>query len=191
MGNGLDMNQHFEGRFEVELKYRLICREAFIKALTSMKPEVMHEDNIEYDTYFDHPDHNLAAENKSVCIREINPSGIMLWIVKGPEADRCEAVNINNASKARSMLHTMGYRQVLEVNKQRSIYFVGEFHITLDRLEGLGDFAELAIMTEDESKLEVYRQELLSLANELGLFAEQLETRSYRELIHELEGDRL
>lgn len=180
------MNKHFEGRFEVELKYRLSSREGFIKALAAMKPEVMHEDNLEQDTYFDLPDFSLDSQNKSVCIREIQPSGIMLWIVKGPEADRCEAVNINNVTKARSMLHTMGYRQVLEVKKLRSIYFLGKFHVTVDRLEGLGDFAELAIMTEDESKLESYRLHLLSLAGDLGLSPEQLEVRSYRKLQTEL-----
>ncbi|WP_076415677.1 class IV adenylate cyclase [Shewanella sp. UCD-KL12] len=185
------MNKHFEGRYEVELKYRLTSRVQFLALLANKNPEVMHEDNLEHDTYFDLPDASLANQNKSVCIREIQPSGIMLWIVKGPEADRCEAVNINHVGKARSMLNTMGYHQVLEVKKLRSIYFIGKFHLTVDTFEGLGEFAELAIMTEDESKLEIYRQELLSLASELGLFAEQLETRSYRELIHELEGDRL
>ncbi|AQS38356.1 adenylyl cyclase CyaB, putative [Shewanella psychrophila] len=180
------MNKHFEGRYEVELKYRLNNRAGFIKALAAMTPEVMHEDNLEHDTYFDLPDLMLASQNKSVCIREIQPSGIMLWIVKGPEADRCEAVNINDAVKARSMLKTMGYRQCLELKKLRSIYFLGEFHVTLDRLEGLGDFAELAIMTDDESMLEDYRQQLLSLGKELGLSPEQLEVRSYRELQAEL-----
>ena len=180
------MNKHFEGRYEVELKYRLANRAQFLALLASKNPEVMHEDNLEHDTYFDLPDASLSSQNKSVCIREIQPSGIMLWIVKGPEADRCEAVNINHVAKARSMLSTMGYQQVLEVKKLRSIYFLGKFHLTVDTLEGLGEFAELAIMTEDETMIETYREELLSLAKELGLLPEQLEVRSYRELQSEL-----
>ena len=68
------------------------------------------------------------------------------------------------------------------ISKRRSIYFVGPFHVTLDHLDGLGDFAELAIMTDDETLLPSYRQQLQDLATRLGLSSRQLETRSYRTL---------
>nr|WP_277907375.1 class IV adenylate cyclase [Aeromonas salmonicida] len=122
----------------------------------------------------------MATEGKSLVIRTMQPSGIKLWIVKGPERDRCEAVNITDADKAASMLQTLGYQQVLAISKRRSIYFVGPFHVTLDHLDGLGDFAELAIMTDDEDRLEEYRAELEHLAIKLGL--KQREYRSYKEL---------
>lgn len=80
------------------------------------------------------------------------------------------------------MLQTLGYQQVLAISKRRSIYFVGPFHVTLDHLDGLGDFAELAIMTDDETLLPSYRQQLQDLATRLGLSSRQLETRSYRTL---------
>lgn len=176
------MSTHFEGRFEVEFKYRLTDRAAFQEALAALTPEVMLEDNQERDCYFDTPERTLAREGKSLVIRTMMPSGIRLWILKGPEPDRCEAVNISDADKAISMLHTLGYEQVLHLEKRRSIYFVGPFHLTLDHLTGIGDFAELAIMTDDESALPDYRQQLLALAARLGLQDGQLETRSYRTL---------
>ncbi|MNG18840.1 CYTH domain protein [compost metagenome] len=71
---------------------------------------------------------------------------------------------------------------MLTIDKRRSIYFLGPFHLTLDHLAGIGDFAELAIMTDDESALPAYRQQLLTLATELDLHQEQRETRSYRTL---------
>ncbi|MDL5383995.1 class IV adenylate cyclase [Aeromonas hydrophila] len=174
--------QHFQGRFEVEFKYRLGDVEAFTTALAALNPEVMLERNQEQDTYFDTPDRSLSAAGKSLLIRAMQPSGIRLWIVKGPEPDRCEAVNITDADKAISMLHTLGYQPILTLYKVRSIYFVGPFHVTLDHLAGLGDFAELAIMTDDESLLPDYRRQLLSLAARLGLNPERLESRSYRTL---------
>ena len=176
------INAHFNGKFEVELKYRLADREAFWARLSAKSPEVMLEDNLEHDCYFDSPSVSLAAEHKSLCIREMQPSGIMLWIVKGPEKDRCEAVNITDANKAKSMLRTLGYQCVLEIKKRRSVYFLGEFHLTLDWLEGLGDFAELAIMTNDEAKLPIYEAQLLALAAELGLEESQRELLSYKQL---------
>lgn len=172
------INAHFNGKFEVELKYRLADREAFWARLSAKSPEVMLEDNLEHDCYFDSPIASLAAEHKSLCIREMQPSGIMLWIVKGPEKDRCDT----DANKAKSMLRTLGYQCVLEIKKRRSVYFLGEFHLTLDWLEGLGDFAELAIMTNDEAKLPIYEAQLLALAAELGLEESQRELLSYKQL---------
>ncbi|MGF1876367.1 class IV adenylate cyclase [Photobacterium frigidiphilum] len=176
------MTEHFKGKYEVELKYRLTSKTQFLSYLQAMNPEVMLEDNLEHDCYFDCVGNPLKNQNKSVCIRNMQPSGIKLWIVKGPEADRCEAVNITDSDKAKSMLLTMGFNLVLELRKIRSIYFIGKFHATVDHLEGLGDFAELAIMTDDESLLAQYKQELLELAAKLGLTDAQLESRSYREM---------
>ena len=80
------------------------------------------------------------------------------------------------------MLSTMGYSPVFRMEKMRSIYFVNKYHITLDHLQGVGDFAEFAIMTDDESLLESYRRELIQLASGFGLSDEDLEHRSYKEL---------
>ncbi|QQX80552.1 class IV adenylate cyclase [Shewanella sp. KX20019] len=174
--------EHFKGKFEVELKYRLASKSAFLAILNStIEHEVMLQDNLESDSYFDQQD-TLLTQGKSVCIREMEPSGIKLWIVKGPQADRCEATNITDAKSARSMLRTMGYEVVLEMKKIRSIYFIGKFHITVDHLEGLGDFAEFAIMTDDEARLEDYRKELVALAAKFALTAADIEQQSYRQL---------
>ncbi|MFM1664006.1 class IV adenylate cyclase [Aeromonas salmonicida] len=143
---------HFQGRYEVEFKYRLDDRPAFISTLKTLDPEVMLQNNLEQDSYFNTPEPTLAIEGKSLVIRTMQPSGIKLWIVKGPKRDRCEAVNITDADKAASMLQTLGYQQVL------------------------------AIMTDDETLLPSYRQQLQDLATRLGLSSRQLETRSYRTL---------
>ncbi|MGP8305320.1 class IV adenylate cyclase [Vibrio sp. YIC-376] len=164
-------NDHFQGKFEVELKFRLRSKSEFLKTLNQIHHEVMLQDNIEHDWYFDAPDKALKAHNKSLCIRTMEPSGINLWIVKGPEPDRCEATNITNAANAISMLKNMGYEVVLQAKKVRSIYFVGEYHITVDSLAGIGDFAEFAIMTDDESQLVRYKSEL--------------QTKSYKQMFEE------
>lgn len=80
-------NDHFQGKFEVELKFRLRSKSEFLKTLNQIHHEVMLQDNIEHDWYFDAPDKALKAQNKSLCIRTMEPSGINLWIVKGPEPD--------------------------------------------------------------------------------------------------------
>lgn len=178
-------SDHFEGKLEVELKYRLKAKSRFLAILETMNHEVMLLENLESDSYFDTKDRELGVANKSLCIREMEPSGIKLWIVKGPEHDRCEATNITDAKKAKSMLRTMGYDLVLSMKKTRSIYFIGKYHITVDHLDGLGDFAEFAIMTDDESLLDTYKAELVELASLFGLTSKDLEYKSYRELYAE------
>ncbi len=179
-------HNHFEGKFEVELKYRLPSKDKFLSILKQMDYEIMLEDNIDSDYYFDFSNHSLRIENKSVCVREMKPSGIKLWIVKGPGKDRCEAVNITDVCKAKSMLETMGFTPVLHMEKNRSIYFIDQYHITLDHIDGLGYFAEFAIMTDDESMLEDFKNQLVKLALKFGLSEQHLEFKSYRELYTEM-----
>jgi len=179
------MGEHFDGKFEVEFKYRLNSKADFLNALMRLNPEIRLEDNTEIDWFYDKPNHELAQQSKSVSIREMQPSGIMLWIVKGPEADRCEAVNISNVKRAKSMLELMGFNHTMTLEKTRSMYFINEFHVTLDYLEGLGDFAEFAIMTHDESKLEQYKLQLKQLASQCHLDDSALEHRSYKQMVTE------
>jgi adenylate cyclase, class 2 len=176
-------SEHFKGKYEVELKYKLLSKLSFLKTLKEIPHDVMLEDNTESDCYFDTSDNVLQTQNKSLCIRTMEPSGIKLWIVKGPEADRCEATNISNASNALSMLQTLGFDVVLRACKTRSIYFVDKFHITVDSLVDIGDFAEFAIMTDDESLLSTYHTELKQLASQFGLCDSDLEVRSYKEIL--------
>lgn len=83
--------------------------------------------NHEKDIYLDANGQDLADQQISMVLREMNPSGIRLWIVKGPGAERCEASNIEDVSKVQSMLATLGYHPAFTIEKQRSIYFVGSF----------------------------------------------------------------
>lgn len=176
---------HFQGKYEVELKYSIESKTNFLATLKSIPHEIMLENNIESDRFFDTPTKLLSAQNKSLCIRTMEPSGIKLWIVKGPEEDRCQATNIADDLSAMSMLETMGYEITLKTMKIRSIYFVGKFHITVDSLEGIGDFAEFAIMTDDESMLATYRLELEALARKFGLTRSELQNKSYKQMFAE------
>ncbi|MDB1125375.1 class IV adenylate cyclase [Vibrio algarum] len=179
-------SDHFQGKYEVELKYRLKSKSDFLDTLHQMPHETMLEENAEADRYYDTPDRALNNQNKILCIRTMEPSGIKLWIVKGPEPDRCEATNITDADRASSMLETMGYEVALQVEKVRSIYFIGKFHITVDSLENIGDFAEFAIMTDEEESLSIYKKELEELAFKFGLTNRNLETKSYKDMATEI-----
>ncbi|WP_145556600.1 class IV adenylate cyclase [Yersinia canariae] len=177
------MSEHFVGKYEVELKFHVSNITQLHKQLVIHKATAFTVDNHEKDIYLEANSGDLAAKRISMVLREMNPSGIRLWIVKGPGSERCEATNIEDIGKVQSMLSTLGYQPAFILEKQRSIYFVGKFHVTVDSLVGLGNFAEIAIMTDDATALDNLKVECRDLADRLGLLAEQQESRSYRQLL--------
>ncbi len=81
------------------------------------------------------------------------------------------------------MVKKLGFVPSLRMEKNRSIYFLGRYHITIDHLPTLGHFAEIAIMTDDESALPSLLQELQQKAQALGLNESMREKRSYRQML--------
>ncbi len=177
------MTDHFIGNYEIEVKFRVMDAEALRQRLQDEGVVPFVLENRENDCYFERDEQRLKRQNLSMLLRTMEPSGIQLWIVKGPGADNCKAVKIESVSKARDMLQTLGYRPAFYLEKIRSIYFLDQFHITLDHLPGLGDFAEIAVMTDDEKIADDVRRQCVECARRLGLVPEQLEPRSYRQLL--------
>ncbi|CQD38557.1 class IV adenylate cyclase [Yersinia mollaretii] len=177
------MGEHFVGKYEVELKFHISDIDSIHEQLRIYQAIPFTLNNHEKDIYLEANGGDLAANKISMVLREMSPSGIRLWIVKGPETERCEASNIDDIDKVKSMLGTLGYQPAFTLEKQRSIYFIGKFHVTIDNLAGLGHFAEIAIMTDDATALNSLESECRYLADKLGLLPEQQEHRSYRQLL--------
>lgn len=176
------MSDHFVGKFEAEIKFKLPNSDTFLKQLINDNAEAFTVNNHEVDDFFDYQDGQLAAQNISMSVREMTPSGIKLWIVKGPSSSECKAIDIADCQHVKNMLSTLGYQCYLTIVKQRSIYFLGDIHITIDYLEGIGWFAEFAIMTDDESELDSLYTKLLSTAQRYGFTEALIETRSYKQM---------
>lgn len=97
-------SEHFAGKYEAELKFHLSDPAGFLERITLAGAEPFHLNNREIDCYYDRPtsehsDSTLKKSGISMCIREMQPSGIKLWIVKGPDASECEAINIDDCEK--------------------------------------------------------------------------------------------
>jgi adenylate cyclase class 2 len=79
------------------------------------------------------------------------------------------------------LLDRLGFRRVAVISKRRtsfSLTFDGlPMQITLDRADGLGDFAEVEALADDRDDLPAAQQAVLKLAEALGL--ETVEPRSY------------
>ena len=109
------------------MKYREQTKINFIRVLQLFPHQVMLEHNVESDWYFDTPEQSLKANNKSLIIRDMQPSGSKLWIEKGPSVDHCEATNITDSDTAKNMLKSMGYQVNLQASKIGSVYCVAQY----------------------------------------------------------------
>jgi len=177
---------HFEGKFEVELKFKIESKEAVLSRLVSINAEEHIIGNTETDYFFDYPNNQLANDKKTHVLRKMNPSGKILWFIKGPEKDRCECLDLNNLPKAISMLENLGFIIKNKLTKQRDMYFKDKFHITIDSIDGVGVFSEVAVMTDDESQLVALRSEVAKFAESIGIDPAAVEERSYKDICFNL-----
>jgi adenylate cyclase class 2 len=144
------------------------------------------------DHYFNAPDRDFARTDEALRLRRIGLANYVTY--KGPKRDaqtktRTEievaiAEGDEAAESFSRLLVCLGYRPVAIVRKQRRIFHLQregiELEICLDKVEGLGQFAEVEILASEE-ELERARELLLKFAGELGLSAS--ERRSYLELL--------
>lgn len=178
-----DPGDHFKGRYEVERKYRVEALEGVRADLASRGAAAFTLGNRETDIFLDMPDRRLAGAGQQQVLRVMQPSGRVLWICKGPGADRCVAMDLDDPDKALEMLTALGFEETGRLTKARDIYFLGDFHITLDHLEGLGSFVEVAVMTDDAESLADWTERVEAFALDLGLYPVSIENRSYRTMM--------
>ncbi len=102
---------------------------------------MLKENNVECDIYFLISDKALHAGAKSVCIRTMEPSGIKLWISKGPESEpMCEAAtNITDAYEKLEHVGNYGIWSGTKSGEKRGVSTLLKFHITVDSLPGIHD----------------------------------------------------
>ena len=178
-----DPGDHFLGRFEVERKYRVAGLEPVRSKILSMGAVAFTLGNRETDIFLDQPDGRLASNGQQQVMRLMEPSGRVLWICKGPGSDRCVAMDIDGPDKALEMLTALGFIETGRLAKDRDIYFLDDFHITFDLLDGLGAFVEVAVMTDDAESLTRWTQRVEAFAGNIGLDAAQIEHSSYRAMM--------
>lgn len=128
------------------------------------------------DTYFDAPDRDFAETDEALRIRrEESDDGTTTVRVtyKGPLVDaasktREEAETIvADAEAMTSVLEGLGFEPAATVRKERDRFEYGEILVTLDEVEGLGEFVE--VETKAAEDLEAERDRVFGVLEELEL----------------------
>jgi len=177
--------------YEVEMKFPVDDLAALARRLEQLGAAV-GEAQSEVDVYFAHPARDFARSDEALRIRRKGRLNFVAY--KGPKIDETtktrREIDLALPSQAGTaeawteLFEALGFRRVGEVRKSRrkaAVRWDGrQVEGSLDEVEGLGTFAELELIAE-EDQVEPARACICSLAKALGL--QQSERRSYLELL--------
>lgn len=163
-------------RFEVEQKFKIKNILQLRKKITALKARKQSAGN-EINQFWD-MEGKLRAEHKALRLRKFqNKSKLTL---KGPHlggrySKRMELEIEVNFLTMQKILEHMGFKKVWSYSKHREEYWVKGALITVDRLPGLGWFAEI----------EAPARTITKLMNLMGLSQADREERTYSQLLRE------
>jgi adenylate cyclase, class 2 len=184
--------------FEVEVKYRSVDHDHLSRLLAgrgARRGDTEHQ----VDLYLSHPSRDFAQTREALRLRRIGEQNRITYKgprFPGPTKTREEIELPFEAGEAAfgdlaRLFDNLGFRPVAAVRKRRTTFHLPgppvDIEVTLDCVEGLGDFAEIEAIAPDEAALPAAQAAVLALAGELGL--EQVEPRSYLRMILESRQD--
>ena len=165
---------------EIEIKTRSLDN-GRVEGLLLKRGATLLGENDQVDEYFNHPCRDFAQTDEALRLRKDSCGRITY---KGPKIDQFTKtreeieMEVDDLDKMASILERLGFRSVAKVCKRRKEYLLEGVTVSLDSVEGLGDFVELEIQGEDavEGRCRIER-----LRDELGLAGS--ERRSYLEML--------
>lgn len=139
---------------EVEAKLELLSPGSLrdrLKASGATRTSTEHHEDI----FFDHPSRDLPGNDEAFRLR-ITDEG--MWLThKGPKHGDAVKVRAEEEVRVmddpRPMLEALGFRPAAVLRKDRESWGLADgLHVTIDTIDGLGTFAEVEALAEDETK---------------------------------------
>ena len=169
---------------EVESKFRSPGNAKVEKALADLGAKKVFDGMIE-DGYFAHPSRDFGKTDEALRLRKKEGSAELTY--KGPrmkmehtKAREEVTLKVEDALAAQRIVERLGFEEKHVVRKHRSAYLLDKLRVEVDEVEGLGEFVELELITEEPNRAESLMQ---SAKKDLQL--ERLEPRTYLEMILE------
>jgi len=197
--------------YEVELKVEVThdrVRERLHEIGASRLKTVTQE-----DTYYDAPDRSFADTDEALRIRseQYDNEAATKLTYKGPLVDtasktRTEAeTTVEDSEAMANILSGLGYEPAATVRKKREYFVVDGCTVTLDTVDGLGEFVEVEYGTDDaltgqdsesqlaesepavesKSAIDAAREQAEAVMHQLGLDSTVQIRTSYLELLLE------
>lgn len=176
---------------EVELKVKIPSLEPVREQLVRNHARSSGEVH-EHDIYYNAPHRDFAQTDEAVRVRYTDDHAVVTY--KGPKIKKFglkarEELNfaVESGETFETMLDRLGFFRTREVNKWREMFRLGDATVSLDTVEGLGTFAEIEVITENENENPTER--IAKIAHEIGVEGEPI-LESYLELLLAQEPDR-
>ena len=142
------------------------------------------------DFYFNAPHRDFAQTDEALRVRKItrNHQTEIVLTYKGAKIDGASKtrkeieVNVEDRENTALILENLGFRAVRTIEKDRTIYNVNEFIISLDKVYGLGNFVEIEKDLPEGEDFQDSLDEIFNLYHSLGI-KDGFERRSYLELL--------
>jgi len=175
--------------YEVELKVRA-DHDAVRGRLDDS--DATHVDNVvQEDTYYDAPARDFAVTDEALRVRTERAEDDVTTVLtyKGPlvEAEsktREEAeTTVGDPDALEDVLDGLGYDPAATVRKERDRFSYGDYMVTLDSVDGLGEFVEVETETETESDVPTAREGARAVMERLGLDPDEQIRTSYLGLV--------
>jgi len=143
------------------------------------------------DTYYDAPHRDFAATDEAVRLRaETRDDTAETRITyKGPKVDSESKTReelettVGDGETASELFESLGFEPVATVRKEREYFTVSGLTVTLDTVEGVGEFVEVETDVETEAEVDSARESATKLLDDLGLDADDQLRISYLELL--------
>jgi adenylate cyclase class 2 len=149
-------------------------------------------DVVQVDTYYDAPHREFAETDEALRVRRETEAGSTEARItyKGPlvEAESKtreeHETTVADGETADDIFANLGFDPAATVEKDRRFYRYDGYTITLDAVEGVGEFVEVETET-DEDGVEAAREGAFEVLRELGLDPEDQTRTSYLGLLLE------
>ncbi|MFB6296592.1 MAG: class IV adenylate cyclase [Halobacteriales archaeon] len=154
------------------------------------------------DTYYDHPDRAFAETDEALRLRreeaaeggEDRNGGVARLTYKGPLVESASKTreevetDVGDPEAIDAILGAVGFEAAAEVRKERERFTLSGYTVTLDSVEGAGEFVEIE-REGTEGEIGALREGARDLLSDLGLDPTEHVRTSYLELVLEDEGE--
>jgi len=174
---------------EVEVKASvkdfIVVREK-LKKIGAVKIKKEHQ----MDAYYNAPHKDFGETDEALRIREIPEDGEKRIILtyKGAKLDNVSKtrneieVDVSDAENTALILENLGFRRAATVKKDRDIYHLDKFIVTLDTVYDVGNFVEIETEAHEDDDTSESIERIFNIYKKLGI-EEGFERRSYLELM--------
>jgi adenylate cyclase class 2 len=154
------------------------------------------------DEYYDAPHRDFAETDEALRVRHETPlsdgtgseevpaaAETTKIAYKGPLLDEVSKTRaeheteVVDAEAAAGVLRGLGFDLAATVEKRREFWTYDGFTVTLDAVDGLGEFVEIERAVDDESDIEAARDDALDALDALGLDEDEQVRTSYLGLL--------